>query len=191
MPGPLEVLLSPCRHIPICPSYGLLTADLGRAEGCDRERAPAHRRRPERGRALHRPLKALKNNLRHVNTHQFDQYDLWFLQLAILAFFVIAALLSLRSTKAPPHERLALVLYMVEICVVTPSTRGSRSHQLVAMYFVSVNSRSPSCAPSRPMPDCFTPPNGAAGSDTIPRLRPTMPASRASLTRRPRLRSLV
>ena len=25
-------------------------------------------------------------------------------------------------------------------------------HQLVAIYFVSVNSRSPSCAPSRPMP---------------------------------------
>jgi hypothetical protein len=64
-------------------------------------------------------------------------------------------------------------------------------HQLVAMYLVSVNSRSPSCAPSRPMPDCFTPPNGAAGSDTRPRLSPTMPASSASDTRRPRLRSRV
>ena len=73
--------------------------------------------------------------------------------------------------------------------IVTTGQHGR--HQLVAMYLVSVNSRSPSCAPSRPMPDCFTPPNGAAGSDTRPRLSPTMPASSASDTRRPRLRSRV
>ena len=47
------------------------------------------------------PLEALKNNLAHVYLHQFEQYDLWLLELAILAFFAIAALLSLRSTKAP------------------------------------------------------------------------------------------
>src|SRR5580700_8484254 len=64
-------------------------------------------------------------------------------------------------------------------------------YQLVATYLVSVNSRRPSWAPSRPMPDCFTPPNGAAGSDTRPRLRPTMPASSASHTRSPRARSRV
>src|SRR6202007_2668281 len=169
-------------------------------------------------------------------------------ELAILALLAVAALASWRSTNAPVHERLALVLYMIEICVVSPSTWYSldadlrsfievyllaavillgtpRHHlrawllpalqvllipalivvtqrrlvgslrpgphgryQLVAMYLVSVNSRSPSCAPSRPMPDCLTPPNGAAGSDTRPRLSPTMPASSASDTRRPRLR---
>jgi len=87
------------------------------------------------------PLQALESNLRHVNTHQFDQYDLWFLQLAILAFFVIAALLSLWSTKAPAHERLALVLYLVEICVVTPSTWNSLDADLrsfIEVYLLAV-----------------------------------------------------
>jgi hypothetical protein len=74
------------------------------------------------------PLEALKHNLIHVihvNTPRFDQYDLWFLEVAILAAFVIAALLALPSTNVPVHERLAFVLYLVEICVVTPSTWGS------------------------------------------------------------------
>ena len=87
------------------------------------------------------PLKALENNLGHVHTHQFEQYDLWFLQVAILAFFAIAALLSLRSTKAPAHERLALVLYLVEICVVTPSTWNSIDADLrsfVEVYLLAV-----------------------------------------------------
>ncbi len=64
-------------------------------------------------------------------------------------------------------------------------------HQSTAMYLVSVNSSSPSCPPSRPSPDCFTPPNGAAGSDTTPRLMPTMPDSSASATRSDRRRSRV
>ena len=36
------------------------------------------------------------------------------------------------------------------------------------MYLLSVNSSKPSCPPSRPMPRCLTPPNGAAGSETKP-----------------------
>jgi hypothetical protein len=87
------------------------------------------------------PLEALKSNLSHFNTHQFDQYDLWFLQLAILAAFTAAALLSLRSTNAPPHERLALLLYLVEICVVTPSTWGSLDADLrsfIEVYLLAV-----------------------------------------------------
>jgi hypothetical protein len=67
-------------------------------------------------------LKAVEHNLTHVNLHHFEQYDLWFLELAILALLAVAALLSWRSTNAPVHERLALVLYMIEICVVSPST---------------------------------------------------------------------
>ena len=93
------------------------------------------------GEPLIAPLKALENNLRHVNTHQFNQFDLWFLQLAILVFFLIAALLSLWSTKAPAHERLALVLYLVEICVVTPSTWGSLDADLrsfIEVYLLAV-----------------------------------------------------
>ena len=87
------------------------------------------------------PLQAAKNNLAHLNGHQFDQYDLWFLEIAILAFFVIAALLCLRSTSAPGHERLALVLYLVEICVVTPSTWNSLDADLrsfIEVYLLAV-----------------------------------------------------
>ena len=68
------------------------------------------------------PLKAVEHNLTHVNLHHFEQYDLWFLELAIIILLAVAALVSLRSTNAPVHERLALVLYMIEICVVSPST---------------------------------------------------------------------
>jgi len=87
------------------------------------------------------PLQALKSNLAHLNTHQFDQYDLWLLELAILALFAIAALLSLRSTNAPVHERLAFVLYLVEICVVTPSTWGSLDADMrsfIEVYLLAV-----------------------------------------------------
>ena len=38
------------------------------------------------------------------------------------------------------------------------------------MYCSSVYSSSPSGAPSRPMPDCFTPPNGAAAFEITPEL---------------------
>src|SRR5262249_43127061 len=64
-------------------------------------------------------------------------------------------------------------------------------HQLTEIYCVSRNSFSPSCAPSRPMPLCFMPPNGAAGSDTRPPLSPIMPKSSFSDTRMPRPMSLV
>jgi hypothetical protein len=87
------------------------------------------------------PLQALRSNLAHLNTHQFDQYDLWLLELAILALFALAALLSLRSTNAPVHERLAFVLYLVEICVVTPSTWGSLDSDLrsfIEVYLLAV-----------------------------------------------------
>jgi hypothetical protein len=68
------------------------------------------------------PLHAFRHNLSHINLHQFDRYDLWFLELGILACLSVAALLCLRATSAPGHERLAFILYLVEICVVTPST---------------------------------------------------------------------
>jgi hypothetical protein len=87
------------------------------------------------------PLQAVKSNLAHLNLHQFDQYDLWFLQLAILILFSVAALLSLRCTAVPVHERLAFVLYLVEICVVTPSTWGSLDADLrsfIEVYLLAV-----------------------------------------------------
>jgi hypothetical protein len=74
------------------------------------------------GSAFLTPLQAVEHNLAYANLHHFEQYDLWFTELAILGLLTVAALLSWRSTNAPEHERLALVLYMIEICVVSPST---------------------------------------------------------------------
>ena len=87
------------------------------------------------------PLQALKSNLAHLNANPFGQYDVWLLELAILVFFAIAALLCLRSTSAPVHERLAFVLYLVEICVVTPSTWGSLDADMrsfIEVYLLAV-----------------------------------------------------
>ncbi len=87
------------------------------------------------------PLQAFRHNLGHVHLHQFEQYDLWFLELAILACFSVAALLCLRSTNAPVHERLAFILYLVEICVVTPSTWNSLDADMrsfIEVYLLAV-----------------------------------------------------
>src|SRR6185312_9566793 len=68
---------------------------------------------------------------------------------------------------------------------------AQRIHQITDTYCVSWNSFMPSCAPSRPSPDCLVPPKGAAGSETRPRFKPIMPKSSFSDTRMPRVRSLV
>src|SRR5579864_4845778 len=87
------------------------------------------------------PLKALGHNLSHFNVQRFDQVDLWFLQMAILTAFALAALACLRSTRVPIHERLAFVLFLVEICVVTPSTWNSLDSDLrsfIEVYLLAV-----------------------------------------------------
>jgi hypothetical protein len=87
------------------------------------------------------PLQAFRHNLGHIHLHQFEQFDLWFLELALLVAFSVAALLCLRSTSAPVHERLAFVLYLVEICVVTPSTWNSLDADMrsfIEVYLLAV-----------------------------------------------------
>jgi hypothetical protein len=87
------------------------------------------------------PIRALESNLAHVNLHQFDPIDLWLLQLAILAAFTATALGCLRSTSAPLHERLAFVLFLIEICVVTPSTWDSLDADMrsfIEVYLLAV-----------------------------------------------------
>jgi hypothetical protein len=87
------------------------------------------------------PLDALRSNFAHVNVHQFDQHDLWLLEMVVLAAFTIAAILCLLITRAPVHERLAFVLYLVEICVVTPSTWNSLDADLrsfIEVYLLAV-----------------------------------------------------
>src|SRR5690606_4815158 len=73
-----------------------------------------------------------------------------------------------------------------------PRTGAAVGHRPpMATYLVSRNSSLPTLPPSRPRPECWTPPKGAAGLDTRPWLRPTMPVCRASVTRRARCRSRV
>src|SRR5688572_17791611 len=61
----------------------------------------------------------------------------------------------------------------------------------IATYLISRYSWIPSEPPSRPKPDALTPPNGAAGLETSPWLRPIMPVSSPSQTRNARLMSDV
>src|SRR5947209_2767316 len=56
----------------------------------------------------------------------------------------------------------------------------------IATYLTSRNSSIPYLEPSRPRPEAFIPPNGATAVETMPSLTPTMPYSRASLTRKMR-----
>lgn len=50
-------------------------------------------------------------------------------------------------------------------------------------YLTSRYSSMPYLEPSRPRPDCFTPPNGHSTADSSPSLTPTMPTSSRSATR--------
>jgi len=87
------------------------------------------------------PFDALKSNLAHFSVQQFTQVDLWFLELAVLVLVAATALACLRSTNAPVHERLALILFLVEICVVTPSTWSSLDSDLrsfIEVYLLAV-----------------------------------------------------
>jgi hypothetical protein len=93
------------------------------------------------GAPLVAPLEALQHNLEHLNWHHFNPYDLWYIEIATLAVFAIAALLSLRSTNAPVYERLAFVLYIIEVCIVTPSTWSSLDADLrsfIEVYLLAV-----------------------------------------------------
>jgi hypothetical protein len=87
------------------------------------------------------PFKALESNLRHISAHPLDQYNVWLLELAILTLFALAALVCLRPTTVPAHERLAFVLYLIEICVVTLNTWNSVDADLrsfIEVYLMAV-----------------------------------------------------
>jgi hypothetical protein len=87
------------------------------------------------------PFEAIKANLQHIDWHSYNAIDVWLAEVAVLLVFAIAALCSLRISRALPHEKLALVLFLVEICVVTPSTWNSVSADLrsfVEVYLMAV-----------------------------------------------------
>jgi hypothetical protein len=93
------------------------------------------------GRPFIAPFEAIRSNLQHIDWHSYNAIDVWLAEVAVLLIFAVAALCSLRISRALPHEKLALVLFLVEICVVTPSTWNSVSADLrsfVEVYLLAV-----------------------------------------------------
>jgi len=88
------------------------------------------------------PLHALLTSLKHINTAQFtDQTNVWLLEFFGLALCCVAATAVLRASRAPSWEKLALYLYIVEICVVTPNTWDSLDADMrsfIEVYLLAV-----------------------------------------------------
>ena len=87
------------------------------------------------------PFEAVKANLQHIDWHSYNAIDVWLAEVAVLLVFAVAALCSLRASRALAHEKLALVLFLIEICVVTPTTWNSVSADLrsfVEVYLLAV-----------------------------------------------------
>jgi hypothetical protein len=87
------------------------------------------------------PFEAVKSNLHHIDWHSYNAIDVWLAEVAVLLIFAVAALCSLRISRALAHEKLALVLFLIEICVVTPTTWNSVSADLrsfVEVYLLAV-----------------------------------------------------
>jgi hypothetical protein len=82
------------------------------------------------------PVHALIFNVRHLNTSRFDKYDLWLLEFFGLVLACLAATAVLRVSRAAAWEKLALYLYIIEICVVTPSTWSSLNSAMRAFIEV-------------------------------------------------------
>lgn len=87
------------------------------------------------------PVHALAFNLAHINTVQFNKYDLWLLEFFGLVTCCVAATAALRASRALAWEKLALYLYIIEICVVTPSTWSSVNADMrsfIEVYLIAV-----------------------------------------------------
>jgi len=84
---------------------------------------------------------AIRTNISQLNWSQFNDVDVWVLQFAVLVVLATLALCCLRRTQAPVHERLALIGYLIEICVVTPTTWDSLTADMrsfVEVYLLAV-----------------------------------------------------
>ena len=84
---------------------------------------------------------AIRHNAAQLTWTRFTNIDDWMLELAVLVVVATLALCCWRRTQAPLHERVALVAYLVEICVVTPSTWNSITADLrsfVEVYLIAI-----------------------------------------------------
>jgi len=58
---------------------------------------------------------ALKHNAAHINTAHLSPIDIAMLEYATLAIFILAGFAVLMITSAPGHERLAFVLFVLQL----------------------------------------------------------------------------
>jgi hypothetical protein len=65
-------------------------------------------------------LDALRHNFTSLSLHHWA-LTVWVLEFVVLVVFVVLALASLRSTNAPGCERLGLVLFIIELAILSPS----------------------------------------------------------------------
>jgi hypothetical protein len=71
------------------------------------------------GRPLTAMVDAVRHNFSHLSVHDWP-LNVWVVEFIVLAIFVVLALASLGSTEAPPWERLSLILFIVELAVLSP-----------------------------------------------------------------------
>ena len=93
------------------------------------------------GTPLVAPFIAIGHNLTRLDVIGYSAADVWLAELAVLLVFAAAALRSMRTSLAPMHERLALILFLIEICIVSPDTWNSLSADLrsfVEVYLLAV-----------------------------------------------------
>jgi hypothetical protein len=86
-------------------------------------------------------IHAVAYNFSHATTGPFGQMDAWLIEFTTLCLVAAAALLSLRTSTAPAHERLAFVLYLAEVCVLTPIIWGSYNtdfRSFIEVYLLAV-----------------------------------------------------
>jgi hypothetical protein len=87
------------------------------------------------------PLAALTTSLQHISTAWSGEDDLWLLEFSVLVLVCIAATSVLRASRAASWEKLALYLYVIEICVVTPATWSSQDSDMrsfIEVYLLAV-----------------------------------------------------
>ncbi|HEV2310314.1 MAG TPA: hypothetical protein VGU73_07310 [Acidimicrobiia bacterium] len=91
------------------------------------------------GSFLHPLVHAVSTNVRLLSVHHPDS-DIWVVEVAVLAVFVGGAAWSLRTTTAPPHERVAFVAYAVQACFLSAYVYDDLSdlRTLVELYLFAV-----------------------------------------------------
>jgi hypothetical protein len=73
------------------------------------------------------PLHAIAWNFSHFSSSNINSVDVWVFEFILFTLVVLAALISLRSTTVPVYLRIAFVIYILEVCLIAPTTWNSRT----------------------------------------------------------------